>query len=75
MTGLCCECKAPIGEQTVLVCAMCGGTFHFPDARIGEDGLVCGVHILGLRETLGRDVVPMCLRCDMAFRLEHGVPA
>jgi hypothetical protein len=24
---------------------------------------------------LGRDVVPLCLRCDMAFRLRYGVPS
>jgi hypothetical protein len=49
--------------------------FHFPDARIGEQGVVCGTQIIGLREITGRDAVPLCLRCDMAFRLEYGVPS
>jgi hypothetical protein len=33
------------------------------------------VHEIGLRGLLGRDVVPLCLRCDMAFRLAHGLPS
>lgn len=56
------------------MCADCGGVFHFPDARVGESGLACGTHEIGFRTLLGRDVVPLCLRCDMAFRLDYGVP-
>lgn len=59
----------------MLVCADCGGRFHFPDARVGEEGRACGTHEIGLRSLLGRDVVPLCLRCDMAFRLAHGLPS
>jgi hypothetical protein len=59
----------------MVMCADCRGWFHYPDSRLGNDGQRCGVHIFGLRESFGRDVVPLCLRCDMAFRLKHGVPA
>ena len=71
----CCECRRPRGGQSVLVCADCGGVFHLPDARVNEAGLVCGTHEVGFRDLLGRDVVPLCLRCDMAFRLRFGIPA
>jgi len=71
----CCECKAPFGRRSILVCADCGGLFHYPDARIDEEGRACGVHIIGMRILLGRDAVPLCLRCDMAFRLRHGIPS
>lgn len=74
MNGVCCECKQPIGRRSALVCADCGGVFHFPDARVGEPGRACGTHEIGFRILLGRDVVPLCLRCDMAFRLDNGVP-
>ncbi|MEP7214851.1 MAG: hypothetical protein ABI782_01290 [Anaerolineaceae bacterium] len=57
------------------MCADCGGWFHFPDARVNERGEKCGVHEIGFRDLLGRDVVPMCQRCDMAFRLRFGVPS
>lgn len=70
----CCECHESIGAESALICADCGGLFHFPDARIQEVGRVCGVHVIGFRSTLGRDIVPLCRRCDMAFRLEFGVP-
>ena len=73
--GRCCECKEQFGERSILVCADCGGWFHFPDARIHETGTACGVHEIGLRSLLGRDVVPLCLRCDMAFRLKNGIPS
>jgi hypothetical protein len=59
----------------MLMCADCRGWFHFPDARIQEEGIACGVHEVGFRNLLGRDVVPLCLRCDMAFRLAHGIPS
>lgn len=59
----------------MLICADCRGLFHLPDARVGEEGRGCGVHEIGFREILGRDVVPLCLRCDMAFRLENGIPS
>jgi hypothetical protein len=59
----------------VLVCASCGGLFHFPDARVGEPGDPCGAHVIGFRDILGRDIVPLCLRCDMAFRLRYDVPS
>lgn len=72
---VCCECKSPAGARSVLVCADCGGWFHFPDARVNERGEKCGVHEIGFRDLLGRDVVPMCQRCDMAFRLRFGVPS
>lgn len=72
---VCCECKGPAGTRSVLVCADCGGWFHFPDARVNELGAKCGVHEIGFRDLLGRDVVPMCQRCDMAFRLSFGVPS
>ncbi len=70
----CCECKEPLGRRSILVCADCGGRFHFPDARIPEQGIACGTHEIGFRSLLGRDVVPLCLRCDMAFRLKNGIP-
>ena len=73
--GHCCECKEPCGGRSVLVCADCGGVFHFPDARIDEAGKPCGTHEIGFRNLLGRDIVPLCLRCDMAFRLKYGIPA
>jgi hypothetical protein len=73
--GRCCECHEHLGRQGVLVCADCGGLFHFPDARVREIGLTCGVHVIGFRQLLGRDVVPLCLRCDMAFRLLYGIPS
>lgn len=75
MNDSCCECHEPVGKRSVLVCADCGSLFHFPDARLREAGAPCGVHVIGFREVLGRDVVPLCRRCDMAFRLRHGVPA
>lgn len=71
----CCGCHLPVGDRSVLVCADCGGLFHFPDARIHEVGAPCGVTEIGFRDILGRDIVPLCLRCDMAFRLEYGIPA
>ena len=71
----CVECKEPPGGFSVLVCADCGGIFHFPDARVNEQGPCCGTHEIGFRDLLGRDVVPLCLRCDMAFRLKYGIPA
>ena len=71
----CVECKDDIGRASALLCAVCGGQFHFPDARINEVGRACGVHVIGFRNLLGRDVVPLCLRCDMAFRLKFGVPS
>ncbi len=71
----CVECKEAIGRLSALICADCGGLFHFPDARINEVGRACGVHVIGFRNLLGRDVVPLCLRCDMAFRLRFGVPS
>jgi len=75
MNGLCCECKEPSGKRSVLVCADCGGLFHYPDARVREGGERCGVQVIGFRELLGRDIVPLCLRCDMAFRLRFGLPS
>jgi hypothetical protein len=75
MNGFCCECKHPFGKRSALVCADCGGTFHYPDARISESGDPCGTHVIGFRSLLGRDVVPLCLRCDMAFRLRYGLPS
>lgn len=72
---VCCECKGPVGTRSVLVCADCGNWFHYPDARVNEQGEKCGTHEIGFRDLLGRDVVPMCLRCDMAFRLRFGVPS
>jgi hypothetical protein len=72
---LCCECKQPPGSRSVLVCADCGGVFHYPDARVNEPGIPCGVHEIGFRNLLGRDVVPLCRRCDMAFRLRFGIPS
>lgn len=57
------------------MCADCGGLFHYPDARVNEPGIPCGVHEIGFRDLLGRDVVPLCLRCDMAFRLRFGIPS
>ncbi len=74
MSGQCCECKEPLGNHGCVMCADCRGWFHYPDARIQEEGRKCGVHIFGLREVFGRDAVPLCLRCDMAFRLRYGVP-
>jgi hypothetical protein len=71
----CCECHQPLGPRSVLVCADCGGLFHFPDARINEPGRACGTHVIGFRALLGRDVVPLCLRCDMAFRLRYDIPS
>ena len=59
----------------MLVCADCGGVFHFPDVRVNEVGPVCGTHEIGFRDLLGRDIVPLCLRCDVAFRLRFGIPA
>ena len=73
--GTCVECKEEIGQRSALVCADCGGQFHYPDSRINETGTPCGVHVIGFRNLLGRDVVPFCLRCDMAFRLKFGVPS
>ena len=72
---VCVECREAVGSRSVLICADCGGLFHFPDARISEPGTACGVHVIGFRNLLGRDVVPFCLRCDMAFRLKFGVPS
>jgi hypothetical protein len=71
----CCECKQQIGSRSALICADCGGRFHYPDSRINEAGRACGVHVIGFRNLLGRDVVPFCLRCDMAFRLRYGIPS
>ncbi len=73
--GRCCECKQQIGSRSALICAGCGGLFHYPDSRINEAGRTCGVHVIGFRNLLGRDVVPFCLRCDMAFRLQYGIPS
>lgn len=76
MSRICCECKEPLEHGgDMVMCADCRGWFHYPDARLGNDGPRCGVHIHGLREFFGRDVVPLCLRCDMAFRLAHEVPS
>jgi hypothetical protein len=76
MSGaVCCECKQPAGRRSVLVCAWCRGLFHYPDARVRERGSACGVNEVGFRDLLGRDIVPLCLRCDMAFRLQYGIPA
>lgn len=71
----CCECHEPAGGTSVLVCADCGGRFHYPDARTREAGKVCGTHLVGLRAVVGADVVPLCLRCDMAIRLRLGIPS
>lgn len=71
----CVECRQPPGTHSVLVCADCGGIFHFPDGRVKEVGPICGTHEIGFRDLLGRDVVPLCLRCDVAFRLRFGIPA
>lgn len=71
----CGECKQPIGARGSRLCADCGAPFHYPDARINEVGRACGVHVIGLRNLLGRDIVPLCLRCDMALRLRHGIPS
>ena len=73
--GSCVECHEPPGGHSVLVCADCGGIFHYPDARVRESGPVCGTHEIGFRDLLGRDVVPLCMRCDVAFRLRFGIPA
>lgn len=73
--AFCCECRLPRGRKSVLICADCGQWFHFPDARIGEEFVPCGTHEIGFRNLLGRDVVPLCLRCDMAFRLQYGIPS
>ncbi len=70
----CCECREPLGRRGVLVCADCGGLFHFPDARVGEEGAACGAHEIGFRNLLGRDVVPLCRRCDVSFRLRYQIP-
>ncbi len=75
MRDLCCECGELAGRSSILVCADCGGWFHSPDERVAEDGRKCGVHVIGFRLLLGRDVVPLCLRCDMAFRLRYGIPS
>jgi len=76
MNGIvCCECKQPAGRRSILMCADCRGWFHYPDSRVGEDGLPCGVHVVGMRQLLGHDVVPLCRRCDMAFRLQFGIPS
>lgn len=75
MNGECCECRQPIGRRSALVCADCGQLFHFPDARVNETGDACGKAVIGFRDLLGRDIVPLCLRCDMAFRLRFGVPS
>ncbi|MCK9519416.1 MAG: hypothetical protein M0R74_10415 [Dehalococcoidia bacterium] len=75
MNGKCVECHESFGERSVLVCADCGGVFHFPDARIREPGVPCGTHEIGFRDLLGRDVVPLCMRCAVAFRLRYGIPA
>jgi hypothetical protein len=72
---ICCECKAPVGTRSVLVCADCGGVFHFPDQRVHEPGTACGTHLMGMRQVFGADIIPLCLRCDMAIRLRHGIPA
>ena len=72
---ICAECREAIGSRSALICADCGSLFHFPDARVNEAGVACGVHVIGFRNLLGRDVVPLCLRCDMAFRLKFGVPS
>jgi hypothetical protein len=58
-----------------LTCADCGGLFHYPDSRVNEPGTACGVHVIGLRPLTGGDAVPLCLRCDMAFRLRFGIPS
>jgi hypothetical protein len=75
MSENCCECKESFGRRSALRCADCGGVFHFPDARADEPGEACGVHEIGFRDLLGRDVVPLCGRCDMAFRLRFGIPS
>ncbi|MGI8925306.1 MAG: hypothetical protein ACR2HN_01505 [Tepidiformaceae bacterium] len=75
MSEACCECREPFGKASILVCADCGGWFHSPDERVHETGSRCGVHVIGFRQLLGRDVVPLCLRCDMAFRLRYGIPS
>ena len=75
MNGFCVECKEPLGARSVLVCADCGCLFHYPDARVCERGESCGVQVIGFRDLLGRDIVPLCRRCDMAFRLRFGLPS
>jgi hypothetical protein len=83
MTADCCECREPLAAGASVMCADCRGWFHYPDSRLDalrqrgelEEGKKCGVHIFGMRSVFGRDVVPLCLRCDMAFRLELGVPS
>lgn len=75
MSTICVECKDDIGRRSALICADCGGLFHYPDLRIEEVGRTCGVNVIGFRNLLGRDIVPLCLRCDMAFRLKFGVPS
>ena len=71
----CCECKQSLAKRSSVVCADCAGQFHYPDSRVGESGETCGVQVIGFRDLLGRDNVPLCRRCDMAFRLRFGVPS
>ena len=71
----CVECHEPFGGRSKLVCWDCGGWFHMPDERINEPGAPCGIHEVGFRGLLGADVVPLCLRCDMAFRLRFDIPS
>ena len=75
VSTICVECKDAIGMRSALICADCGGLFHYPDLRTNEVGRTCGVNVIGFRNLLGRDIVPLCLRCDMAFRLKFGVPS
>jgi hypothetical protein len=75
MNDVCCECKELLGRRGYRRCADCGGLFHYPDARVNEPGEKCGVQVIGFRDLLGQDVVPLCLRCDMAFRLRFGIPS
>jgi hypothetical protein len=70
----CVECDEPFGRRSRLVCWDCGGCFHMPDERVREPGDPCGVHVIGFRSLLGADVVPLCFRCDMAFRLRFDIP-
>ena len=57
------------------MCADCGKWFHYPDARINEPGEACGMHLIGMRQVLGADIIPLCRRCDMAIRLRYGIPS
>jgi hypothetical protein len=61
--------------ESALICADCKGLFHYPDSHLSERGRACGTHLIGMREITGWDIVPLCLRCDMAIRLRYGIPS